>query len=109
MVGGLADWFAVTALFRYPLGIPIPHTAIIPRKKDQIGESLASFVQQNFLTQTVVGERLAAAEIPRRAGEWLMTAGARDPGLPARPSRCCRAASSMLRDDEIRHGHSWLC
>lgn len=50
MVGGLADWFAVTALFRHPLGIPIPHTAIIPRKKDQIGEALASFVQQNFLT-----------------------------------------------------------
>ena len=55
MVGGLADWFAVTALFRHPLGLPIPHTAIIPRKKDQIGESLGEFVQQNFLTPEVVG------------------------------------------------------
>src|SRR2546430_9518148 len=71
MVGGLADWFAVTALFRHPLGIPIPHTAIIPRKKDQIGEALASFVQQNFLTESVVGERLAAAQVARRFGEWL--------------------------------------
>src|SRR5919201_1890108 len=71
MVGGLADWFAVTALFRYPLGLPIPHTAIIPRKKDQIGAALGTFVQQNFLTSSVVGERLAAARIPHRAGEWL--------------------------------------
>ncbi|HEX4729173.1 MAG TPA: DUF445 family protein, partial [Jatrophihabitans sp.] len=58
MVGGLADWFAVTALFRHPLGLPIPHTAIIPRKKDQIGESLGEFVQQNFLTPEVVGPRV---------------------------------------------------
>src|SRR5882757_1923680 len=71
MVGGLADWFAVTALFRHPLGIPIPHTAIVARKKDQIGQALASFVEQNFLTEAVVGERLAAVEVPRRVGEWL--------------------------------------
>ncbi|MEA3038815.1 MAG: hypothetical protein QOE79_1328, partial [Sphingomonadales bacterium] len=49
MVGGLADWFAVTALFRRPLGLPIPHTAIIPRNKDRIGETLASFLRENFL------------------------------------------------------------
>src|SRR5438105_15366167 len=71
LVGGLADWFAVTALFRHPLGLPIPHTAIIPRKKDQIGESLGDFIQQNFLTPEVVGPRVQAAEIPRRVGEWL--------------------------------------
>src|SRR5881227_3249458 len=53
MVGGLADWFAVTALFRHPMGIPIPHTAIIPAKKDQIGEALAGFVQQYFLTTEI--------------------------------------------------------
>ena len=64
----LADWFAVTALFRHPLGLPIPHTAIIPRKKDQIGRALAGFVQQNFLNGPVVAERLQAAEIPLRAG-----------------------------------------
>ena len=54
MVGGLADWFAVTALFRHPLGIPIPHTAIIRERKDQFGETLGSFVQENFLTPEVV-------------------------------------------------------
>src|ERR1700742_1999797 len=64
MVGGLADWFAVTALFRHPLRLPIPHTAIIPNKKDQIGEGLASFVQQYFLTSEVLSERLAAARVP---------------------------------------------
>ena len=65
MVGALADWFAVTALFRHPLGMPIPHTAIIPNRKDQIGESLGEFVQTNFLTREVLGERLAGAQ--RRA------------------------------------------
>src|SRR5213593_4750058 len=54
MVGGLADWFAVTALFRHPLGLPIPHTAIIPRNKDRIGDTLAQFVKDNFLTPSVV-------------------------------------------------------
>src|SRR6187431_533776 len=67
MVGALADWFAVTALFRHPLGIPIPHTAIIPNRKDQIGASLGEFVETNFLTRELLGERLAAA----RAGERL--------------------------------------
>lgn len=101
MVGGLADWFAVTALFRHPLGLPIPHTAIIPRKKDQIGESLGAFVQQNFLTASVVGDRLAAAGVPRHAGEWLA-----DPVRAARLSDEAAAALSgaaaILRDDEIR-------
>ncbi|MEO6360580.1 MAG: DUF445 family protein, partial [Sphingomicrobium sp.] len=58
MVGGLADWFAVTALFRHPLGLPIPHTAIIPRNKDRIGESLASFLKENFLIAPVVARRM---------------------------------------------------
>jgi uncharacterized membrane-anchored protein YjiN (DUF445 family) len=71
MVGALADWFAVTALFRHPLGIPIPHTAIIPHRKDQIGESLGEFVQENFLTQEVLHERLDHAQIGRRLGAWL--------------------------------------
>ena len=101
MVGGLADWFAVTALFRYPLGIPIPHTAIIPRKKDQIGEALASFVQQNFLTGSVVGERLAAAQVARRTGEWLA-----DPGHAARiadeAGSALNGLADVIRDDEVR-------
>ncbi|MDH3753331.1 MAG: DUF445 domain-containing protein [Acidimicrobiia bacterium] len=71
MVGGLADWFAVTALFRHPLRIPIPHTAIIPTRKDQIGESLGDFVQQNFLDGDVLADRVAAAHIGRRAADWL--------------------------------------
>lgn len=71
MVGALADWFAVTALFRHPLGIPIPHTAIIPNRKDQIGRSLGEFVESNFLTHEVLGERLAQASIGRRLGAWL--------------------------------------
>src|SRR5262245_11155347 len=71
MVGALADWFAVTALFRHPLGIPIPHTAIIPSRKDQIGRSLGEFVQGNFLTRDVIMERLAGLGISRRFGAWL--------------------------------------
>ena len=71
MVGALADWFAVSALFRHPLGLPIPHTAIVPHRKDQIGRSLGEFVQTNFLTRQVLDERLAGAHIGRRLGEWL--------------------------------------
>ncbi len=71
MIGALADWFAVTALFRHPLGIPIPHTAIIPNRKDQIGESLGEFVQTNFLTREVLHERLDQAHIGQRLGNWL--------------------------------------
>jgi uncharacterized membrane-anchored protein YjiN (DUF445 family) len=71
MVGALADWFAVSALFRHPLGLPIPHTAIIPHRKDQIGRSLGDFVQTNFLTREVLHERLAGANVGKRLGDWL--------------------------------------
>ena len=101
MVGGLADWFAVTALFRHPLGLPIPHTAIIPRKKDQIGESLGTFVQQNFLTPEVVAPRLQAAEIPRRVGEWLAL-GDRPERLAAEFGVALSGANTVLADDDIR-------
>src|SRR6266508_1237032 len=101
MVGGLADWFAVTALFRHPLGIPIPHTAIIQRKKDQIGRGLGEFVQQHFLTGSVVGEHVAQAEIPRRTGEWLATPA--NAALVADEIAAALAGmSSFVRDDEIR-------
>src|SRR3982751_2824897 len=63
MVGGLADCFAVTALFRHPLGLPIPHTAIIPRNKDRIGEALASFLKDNFLTPSVVARRMRNIDV----------------------------------------------
>jgi uncharacterized membrane-anchored protein YjiN (DUF445 family) len=71
MVGALADWFAVTALFRHPLGIPIPHTAIIPERKDQIGRSLGQFVEGNFMSREIIGERLRGAGVGRRLGDWL--------------------------------------
>jgi uncharacterized membrane-anchored protein YjiN (DUF445 family) len=71
MIGGLADWFAVTALFRHPLGIPIPHTAIIPENKDRIADTMASFLRSNFLTATVVARRMRAMNFARAAGEFL--------------------------------------
>ncbi len=88
MIGALADWFAVTALFRYPLGIPIPHTAIIPKRKDDIGRSLGDFVQGNFLTPEVIGERLAGARIAERLGRWL--------AQPASAERAAEATADAL-------------
>jgi uncharacterized membrane-anchored protein YjiN (DUF445 family) len=102
MVGGLADWFAVTALFRHPLGLPIPHTAIIPRKKDQIGSGLAEFISQHFLTEAIVSERVAMARVPERVGEWLA-----DPEHARRVadelSTAVGGMASVLRDDELRN------
>lgn len=71
MVGGIADWFAVTALFRHPLGIPVPHTAIIPKRKDAIAASLSNFVGDNFLNEEVVREKISHAGISGRVGTWL--------------------------------------
>ncbi|MDF7776173.1 DUF445 domain-containing protein [Sphingomonas sp. AOB5] len=71
MVGGLADWFAVTALFRHPLGLPIPHTAIIPRNKDRIAGTLAAFLRDNFLTPGVVARRMRRVDVAGAAGRWL--------------------------------------
>ncbi|HEY0780468.1 MAG TPA: DUF445 domain-containing protein [Gemmatirosa sp.] len=100
MVGGLADWFAVTALFRHPLGIPIPHTAIVPSRKDRIGRSLGRFVQQNFLSREVVGSKLAAARPGERAAAWLA-----DPAharLVARQVAVgLSGAAEVLRDDDV--------
>jgi uncharacterized membrane-anchored protein YjiN (DUF445 family) len=71
MVGGMADWFAVTALFRHPLGLPIPHTAIIPTNKDRIGDTLALFLRDNFLTPAVVARRMKAMDVAGAAGRFL--------------------------------------
>jgi uncharacterized membrane-anchored protein YjiN (DUF445 family) len=71
MVGAIADWFAVTALFKHPLGLPIPHTALIPRRKDELGKGLEEFVGENFLQEAVIRERVAAATISARVGDWL--------------------------------------
>ncbi|MEZ5710445.1 MAG: DUF445 domain-containing protein [Blastomonas sp.] len=72
MVGGLADWFAVTALFRHPLGLPIPHTAIIPRNKDRIGDTLAQFLRTNFLTPLVIARRMRSINVAAAAGRFLV-------------------------------------
>jgi uncharacterized membrane-anchored protein YjiN (DUF445 family) len=100
MVGALADWFAVTALFRHPLGLPIPHTAIIPHRKDQIGASLGQFVEENFLTAELLDERLQRAHVGARLGEWL-----RQPANSTRASAAIgdvvRGAIDVLDDDAI--------
>jgi peptidoglycan/xylan/chitin deacetylase (PgdA/CDA1 family) len=104
MVGALADWFAVTALFRHPLGLPIPHTAIIPNRKDQIGRSLGEFVETNFLTQEVLGERLQQADIGRRLGTWLAEpANAQRAGEAL--ADALKGALEVLDDEEVHHGH----
>ena len=71
MVGGLADWFAVTALFRHPLGLPIPHTAVIAERKDQFGETLGDFVSTNFLSPDVLSERVRSSQAVARGAAWL--------------------------------------
>jgi uncharacterized membrane-anchored protein YjiN (DUF445 family) len=91
LVGGLADWFAVTALFRHPLGLPIPHTAIIPRNKDRIGDTLAAFLRENFLTPSVVARRMRSVDVAGAVGRFL-----------ARPagggSRLREGASRLIAD-----------
>jgi uncharacterized membrane-anchored protein YjiN (DUF445 family) len=101
MVGALADWFAVTALFRHPLRLPIPHTAIIPRKKDQIGESLGSFVQENFLTRSVVEQKLTTIDVPGRLGTFLAAPG-RPERLAGDASAALAAVTELLRDEELQ-------
>ncbi len=86
MVGAIADWFAVTALFRHPLGIPIPHTALIPRRKQALGVSLQQFVTDNFLVEQVVRDRVASAQISLRVGRWL-----------ADPAHCARVVDEASR------------
>ena len=71
MVGAIADWFAVTALFKHPLGLPVPHTALIPKRKDELGRGLEEFVGENFLQEDIIRERITAATISARAATWL--------------------------------------
>jgi uncharacterized membrane-anchored protein YjiN (DUF445 family) len=93
VVGGLADWFAVTALFRRPLGLPIPHTAIIPARKNDIGRALARFIRDHFLVREAVLRRLESAELTKRFGTWL-----EDPNNSARVARDVAGAFDwMLR------------
>ena len=103
MVGALADWFAVTALFKHPLGLPIPHTAIIKKRKDQIGASLGGFVEDNFLSREVVTERLADAGIAARLGQWLSRPeNAKTVGDQS--AMVVRGITEVLQDDVVQSG-----
>ncbi|KQZ83296.1 hypothetical protein ASD56_13420 [Microbacterium sp. Root166] len=101
MVGALADWFAVTALFRHPLGIPIPHTAIIPHRKDEIGSTLGEFVETEFLRSDVVRTKLEATAISAKLGDWL-----RDPvhaeRVSAEASVMAAGVLQALSDDDVQ-------
>ncbi len=101
MVGALADWFAVTALFRYPLGIRIPHTAIIPNRKDSIGRGLGDFVQHNFLSPDAVAEKLRSVGMAERLAAWLS-----DPAnaskLGDQAGAVARSGLEVLRDEELQ-------
>lgn len=101
MVGALADWFAVTALFRHPLGLPIPHTAIVEKRKDEIGRGLGEFVQENFLVPGVLGPRLRAAEPSKRLGAWLNDVSHVSQVGDAAASGIT-IATSLLRDEDVQ-------
>jgi uncharacterized membrane-anchored protein YjiN (DUF445 family) len=100
MVGGIADWFAITALFRHPLGVRIPHTAIIPNRKDRIGRTLGNFVEHNFLSDAVLASRLRSIGLSRGAAEWL-----RRPENARAVARqfagVLRSASEVVRDEDV--------
>lgn len=101
MVGGLADWFAVTALFRRPLGLPIPHTAIIPTRKDAIGRNLGDFVGNNFLDEDAVRGRLRTLDVGAKIGDWLADYdNARR--VSAEMAVAIRSGIGLLDDDDLR-------
>jgi len=101
MVGGLADWFAVTALFRRPLGLPIPHTAIIPRNKDRIGGSLALFLRDNFLIPVVVARRMRRIDVAGAAGRFLAQPPAGQGRLREGASRLAASVIEALGDERL--------
>ncbi|UUW87298.1 DUF445 domain-containing protein [Pimelobacter simplex] len=100
MVGAIADWFAVTALFKHPLGLPIPHTALIPKRKDDLGKGLEEFVGENFLQEDIIRERVLGVQVAQRVGDWL--------AVPANAERVVTEGSELaalalgkVRDDHI--------
>lgn len=105
MVGGLADWFAVSALFRHPLGLPIPHTAIIPRNKERIGESIGNFLQYNFMTEQVLREELAGVDFATAAADWMAGKDNSD-AVAAQLAHAVPAVLRALDDDKVR---AFLC
>ncbi|MCV7416710.1 DUF445 domain-containing protein [Mycolicibacterium litorale] len=101
MVGALADWFAVTALFKHPLGIPIPHTAIIKRKKDQLGEGLGEFIRENFLSPENVETKLRDADVAGRLGKWLSDRSHAE-RVAKETATVLRVLVEMLRDEDVQ-------
>jgi hypothetical protein len=100
MIGGLADWFAVTALFKHPMGIPIPHTAIIPSRKDRVGVTLGAFVQKNFLNRDVIVAKLHSLNAAERMARWMVEPeNARR--IARQIARALAAATNVLRDDDV--------
>lgn len=101
MVGGLADWFAVTALFRHPMGLPIPHTAIIPRNKDRIGDTLANFLKDNFLISRLVAQRMRNVDLASGIGRFLQSPSGGEGRLKFGASRLLGDAIASLDKDRL--------
>ena len=101
MVGGLADWFAVTALFRHPLGIPIPHTAIIPRNKERIGRTLANFLRSNFLTSKIVARRVQRMDVAGAMGRFLASPAGGEGRMRMGASRLIGDVVAALDDERL--------
>jgi uncharacterized membrane-anchored protein YjiN (DUF445 family) len=101
MVGGLADWFAVTALFRHPLGLPIPHTAIIPRNKDRIGDALANFLRDNFLVAPVVARRMRNIDLAGAVGRFLQAPQGQETRIRHGASRLLADLFESLDDERL--------
>lgn len=101
MIGGLADWFAVTALFRHPLGLPIPHTAIIPKNKDRIGETLAGFLRRNFLTTNIVARKVRYMDVAGAAGKFLMQPNGGEGRMRMGASRLMGDILASLDDERL--------
>jgi uncharacterized membrane-anchored protein YjiN (DUF445 family) len=102
MVGAIADWFAVVALFRHPLGLPIPHTAIIPNNKDRIGENLATFITSNFLSTPQVLDKLRRFDLAARAADWLADERHAEQ-VATHLAAALRYALGALDDERVRH------
>jgi uncharacterized membrane-anchored protein YjiN (DUF445 family) len=102
MVGALADWFAVTALFRKPFGLPIPHTAIIPQNKDRIGESVANFLQHNFMTHEVLSEEMKQIDFAGAATHWL-SQPENSRAIATQVARAVPAVLRMVEDEDVGH------
>ena len=101
MVGGVADWFAVTALFRRPLGLPIPHTALIVERKDQFAATLGQFVQENFLNADVLAERIRSARLAARLAAWL-AGEANAAGFAGHAADLVVTVAETLRDEDVQ-------